>query len=125
MITTMSQSLTLSGLPMAIAAFSRDWDPYGFDDSYDTLEDCADQVLWLLENEPDTLTEALESMAEDSEEPERREAFQLVSLVRARSRASRSRASRSRGSVPRFRKVYTCKCPVWRKEFPRWPQRHS
>lgn len=87
MITTMPQSLTLSNLTMAIAAFSRDWDPYGFDDSYDTLEDCADQVQQLLASEPDTLTEALEGMAEDSEEPERREAFQLVSLVRACSRA--------------------------------------
>lgn len=66
--------MTLSKLAYSIARFSRDYDTYSFDDSFDTLEEGADQIMTMLTNEPRTVFDALVRMlsfASDADEADR------------------------------------------------------
>lgn len=74
--------MTLSNLAYSIARFSRDYDSYSFDDCFDTLEEGADQIMHMLQNDPNTVFDALASMlsfASDADEAE--QATQLLAAV--------------------------------------------
>lgn len=74
--------MTLSNLAYSIARYSRDFDSYSFDDCFDTLEEGADQIMFMLCNEPETVFDALARMLSfASDEDEAKQGTQLLAAV--------------------------------------------
>lgn len=77
--------MTIKDFPYQLAQFSRDFDPYGFADDFDSLEDCAQAVSDLLASDPETLCRAISSMiAEAGSQDERRQGADLLTFARMR-----------------------------------------
>lgn len=74
--------MTNEKLSYQIATFSRDFDPYEFDDCFDSLEECAEQVARMLDSEPASVYDALLRMIPYTADAEQaKEAVRLLYLA--------------------------------------------